>query len=186
MSGSTAEIAEVLSTDSLPSTGALSARGARGNGLRDRYRHAVEKTAKKSRLSESEVAAEAVRLAHESAARKDDERGGDNRSALVGYYLIDKGLAQLEHLAGARLSISDALGIIARRFPLLLYAGALTLIAAAFAVTMLARAHTGGLYGWMLLLTGILSLLCASHLSVALVNWCATLLVIFFQEWPFV
>ena len=36
---------------------------------RDRYRHVVEKIAKRGRLSEGEVAAEAIRLAHESAAR---------------------------------------------------------------------------------------------------------------------
>ncbi len=54
---------------------------------RDRYRHAVEKIAKKSPLSESEVAAEAIRLAHESAASKDDKQGLDSRSAHVGYYL---------------------------------------------------------------------------------------------------
>jgi hypothetical protein len=41
---------------------------------RDRYRHSVEKIAKKSRLSESEVAFEAIRLAHESAASKDDRQ----------------------------------------------------------------------------------------------------------------
>ena len=76
---------------------------------RDRYRHIVEKTAKKSRLSENEVAAEAIRLAHESAARKDDERYGDNRSAHVGYYLIGKGLAQLEQLAEVRPSFFEAL-----------------------------------------------------------------------------
>ena len=38
---------------------------------RDRYRHVVEKMAKSGRLSEGEVAAEAIRLAHESTANKD-------------------------------------------------------------------------------------------------------------------
>jgi len=143
---------------------------------RDRYRHVVEKTAKNGRLSEGEVAAEAVRLAHGSAARKDNNQGFDNRSAHVGYYLVGKGLEQLEQLAEVRSSIFDALGNLGKRFPLLMYAGAITLITVAFAGAILAKAHAGGLYGWALLLTGILSLLCTSHLGVALVNWCVTLL----------
>ncbi|MGH8632545.1 MAG: cyclic beta 1-2 glucan synthetase, partial [Burkholderiales bacterium] len=59
---------------------------------RDRYRQVVERIAKASRLSESEVAHKAIQLAHEGAARKD----GDDRAAHVGFYLIDKGLPQLE------------------------------------------------------------------------------------------
>jgi len=55
---------------------------------RDRYRHVVEKIAKSSPLSESKVAAKAIQLAREGAAKK----GGDDRAAHVGFYLIDKGL----------------------------------------------------------------------------------------------
>ena len=64
---------------------------------RDRYRHVVEKIAKSSGLSESEVARKAIRLAQEGAAGK----GGDDRAAHVGFYLIDKGLAQLERAAAS-------------------------------------------------------------------------------------
>ena len=49
------------------------ARGTYGKmdfSTRDRYRHVVEKIAKSGRLSEGEVAAKAIRLAHESAAVK--------------------------------------------------------------------------------------------------------------------
>ena len=63
-----------------------------------------------------------------------------------------------------------------RRFPLLLYLGTITLMTAIFTGGLLAKAHAGGLHGWLLALIGILSLLCASHLAVALVNWLATLL----------
>ena len=67
---------------------------------RDRYRHVVEKIAKSSRLSEGEVARRAIQLTHEGAAKK----GGDDRAAHVGFYLIDKGLPQLERTAEVRLS----------------------------------------------------------------------------------
>lgn len=145
---------------------------------RDRYRHVVEKMAKSGRLSEGEVAAEAVRLAHESAANKDGTRGRDDREAHVGYYLIDKGLPQLEELAHVRLSVSGALRKVSSRSPLLLYLGAITLMTALFTGGLLTKAHSDGLHNWLLVISGILSLLCGSQLAVAVVNWLATLLVI--------
>ncbi|MBI5580107.1 MAG: cyclic beta 1-2 glucan synthetase [Deltaproteobacteria bacterium] len=139
---------------------------------RDRYRHVVEKTAKISPHTESEVARKAVWLAHEGAARK----GSDDRSAHVGFYLIDEGLSQLERMAGVRLSATEVLRKVGRRFPLLLYSGTILLMTAIFAGCFAAKAYAGGLQGWALGLVGLLSLLCASHLAVALVNWLATLL----------
>ena len=80
---------------------------------RDRYRHVVERTAKASRLSEGEVARKAIQLAHEgaaSAAAKAGTQGGagGDRTSHVGYYLIDKGLPQLQRAAEVRLSIAEA------------------------------------------------------------------------------
>jgi len=46
----------------------------------------------------------------------------------VGFYLIDKGLRELERTAEARLSASAALTRAAGRFSLFLYLGAITLI----------------------------------------------------------
>ncbi|HVS26436.1 MAG TPA: glucoamylase family protein [Burkholderiales bacterium] len=139
---------------------------------RDRYRHVVEKIAKASRLSESEVARKAIQLAHEGTARKD----GDDRAAHVGFYLIDRGLPQLERTAEVRLSAFEALQRMSCRFPLLLYLGTIVLLTVIFTGSLLAKAHADGLHGWILALIGILSALCASHLAVALVNWLATLL----------
>ncbi|MHC1730147.1 MAG: glucoamylase family protein [Syntrophobacteraceae bacterium] len=139
---------------------------------RDRYRHVVEKTAKSSLRSENEVARLAVQLAHEAAAGK----GSGDRAAHVGFYLIDKGLAQLERTAEVRLSLSEALRKIGRSFPLLLYSGTILLLSVIFAWFLVMKAHDGGSHGWLLALTGILSLLCASHLAVAVVNWLVTLL----------
>ena len=143
---------------------------------RDRYRHVVEKIAKGSRLSESEVAHKAIRLAHAGAAGSVGKSDGDDRAAHVGFYLIDKGLPQLEQAAAIRLSASDALRRTAGRFPFLLYLGAITLITVFLAGSLLAEAHASGVPAWMLVLIGILSLLSTSQLSSALVNWLATLL----------
>jgi cyclic beta-1,2-glucan glucanotransferase len=144
---------------------------------RDRYRHVVEKIAKSGRLSEGEVAAEAIRLAHGSAADKDGGPGRDDRASHVGYYLIDKGLQRLEELAQVRLSVSGALRKLGSRFPLLLYLGSITLMTAVLTWALLAKAQADGLPLWFLVMTGILSALCASQLALAVVNWLATLLV---------
>ena len=140
---------------------------------RDCYRHVVEKCAKSSTYSENEVAAEAIRLAREGAAREN----GDERPAHVGFYLIDEGLAQLEQRAKVRLSSAEVLRKVSRRFPLLLYGGSILLMTAIFAGGLVVKAHAGGLQGWALGLVGLLSLLCASQLAIALANWLATLLV---------
>jgi cyclic beta-1,2-glucan synthetase len=139
---------------------------------RDRYRHAVEKIAKSSGRSESEVARKAIQLAHEGAA----EKNGDPRAAHVGFYLIDKGFPQFERAVEVRRSTAEALQRMSRQSPLLLYLGTITLMTAILTGGLLVKAHDSGVHVWILALVGVLSLLCTSHLVVALVNWLATLL----------
>jgi cyclic beta-1,2-glucan synthetase len=140
---------------------------------RDHYRHIVEKMARNSRLSERVVALHAIHLARQGAERK----GADDREAHVGFYLIDKGVPQLERVAEVRLSTSDALQRASGRYPLLLYLGTIVLLTVVFTGGLLAAAHAGGTEGRLLALTGLLSLLCTSQLAVALANWLATMLV---------
>ncbi|RJQ48868.1 MAG: cyclic beta 1-2 glucan synthetase, partial [Desulfobacteraceae bacterium] len=139
---------------------------------RDRYRHVVEKIAKRDRMSESEVAREAIRLAGEAAA----EDNSDDRAAHVGFYLIDEGLRQLEETAQGRRSFFEAPRRLSRRFPLLLYLGVIALITAFFTWSLSAKAHAMGYPDWLIALIGLPLLLGASHPAVALANWLATLL----------
>ena len=138
---------------------------------RDRYRHVVESISKKSRQSESEVAREAIRLALVSAAGK----GADERAAHVGFYLIDKGLPQLEQAVGACGSAAQTIQKWIGRSSLHLYLLTITLITAVFTATLLMKAQAGGAQGLDLALIGVLLLLCMSHPAAALVNWLATL-----------
>jgi len=140
---------------------------------RDQYRHIVEKIAKNSRLSESEVAREAIRLAGKDPAGK----AGDNRAKHVGFYLIDRGLTELEGLAGMRISFTEAVKKTTHRFPLVFYLGTIGLITAIFTGLLFGEAHSHGLRGSSLWLFGVLSLLCVSQLAVALANWLTTFLV---------
>ena len=129
---------------------------------RDRYRHAIERIAKASPLSEGEVAREAMRLANAAAAH-------------VGLYLIDKGLPQLERAAQARVSVLDAARRTSRRIALPLYLGAIALITGIFSAG-LAFSYAGEASPWLLVLIGLASALATSQLAVALVNRLATAL----------
>lgn len=140
---------------------------------RDRYRHVVERIAKHSRFSEWEVAAQAVGLARQAA----DVKGIRDRSAHVGYFLIDNGLPQLEAAAQARISIGEKLQRSAKRHPLLLHLGAIGLITLAVTVTALFQAWRFGASLWLLAPMTFLVSLAASHLGVAIVNWLVTLFV---------
>lgn len=140
---------------------------------RDRYRHVVEKLARISTRSENEVAREAIRLARKAASRN----GRQDRAAHVGFYLIDKGLGQLEETVQARRSPLESMSRLFRGAPLLFYLGLIILITAIFTGGLLAKAHAMGYPNGLIALAGLPLLLAASHLAVALTNWAATLLV---------
>ena len=141
---------------------------------RDRYRHATERIAKEGRLTEAEVAAKAIELARASVAGK----GSDDRAAHVGFYLIDKGLPELERAAAVEVSSVGALRRIGRRFPLLVYLGAIALIVRRRSPRASPRTPMrAGASREILALVVVLSLLATSQLAVTIVNWLATLLV---------
>ena len=147
---------------------------------RDRYRHATEAIAKKGRSTEGEVARKAVELAR-ARTTIDTGSGAADRSAHVGYYLVDEGLPELERAANVRLSGAEALRRTAGRFPLSVYLGGIGLITMIISASLLAQAlATGmaaGMFEFAQVAIGILVLLATSQLAVSLVNWLATLLV---------
>lgn len=140
---------------------------------RDQYRHVVENIAKRGPLSEDEVARAAIRLAGEGRGHAN----GDGRENHVGFYLIDKGLGELEGSAGARLSFTAAVRRIIHRFPLAFYLGTICAITAVFTGYLLAEAHSMGSGGPWFWLISIVALLCVSQLAIVLVNWLTTRLV---------
>jgi cyclic beta-1,2-glucan synthetase len=138
---------------------------------RDRYRHATENLAKKGRFTEVEVARQAVELAKAGMA------GKAGRSGHVGFYLIDKGLPEIERAAEVLNSLTDLLRRKLARHPLLVYLGAIGLITAILTGGFLALAPVFAMPQWAWLPITLLAVLASSQLAVALVNWLATLLV---------
>jgi cellobiose phosphorylase len=137
---------------------------------RDQYRHIVEEIAKKSKLSEWDVAREAIALARQT------EAGNNGRTAHVGFYLIGKGLTELEARARVKSTVTDMLGRTGRRFPFQLYLGAILLLTVLFAGGLLAVIRSDNIDGPLLWFVCVLSLLSVSQLSISLVNLFATYL----------
>jgi cyclic beta-1,2-glucan synthetase len=140
---------------------------------RDRYRHVVERVAKRVHLPERTIACSAVDLAKRAATQGN---AGD-RAAHVGFYLVDKGLAQLERAVGVRRSAPEFLRRTLAEFPLALYVGSIGLLTSLLTGALLWIAFDGGLRDGTLLLLGVVSLLASSQFSSAVVNWLATLFV---------
>ncbi|MPZ45690.1 MAG: cyclic beta 1-2 glucan synthetase [Betaproteobacteria bacterium] len=139
---------------------------------RDRYRHVIEQLARASGRGEREVAHKAIELAQAGAARN----GRDDREAHVGYYLIDQGLPGLEQALPLHHTLRDVAARQWRRHPLSCYLGSIALLTAGLGCAFIAQGHAYGLRGTMLVVVGAVSLLCASHIGIALVNWMVTLL----------
>ncbi len=138
---------------------------------RDRYRHVVEKIARQSSRSETEVAHLAIELARAAGA----EKGVDDRMAHVGFYLIDKGLPALEQKTALRFSPGRLIGRVIQGFPLSIYGGSILFLTLVLAACFTAKAYADGLQGWALGPLVLLFLICAGQPAVALVNWLASL-----------
>jgi hypothetical protein len=154
---------------------------------RDRYRHVVERLARRGKQREHQVAEAAVAQAARSASAGDRNgrvKGGAGPTAPsaaitdadapfnhVGYYLIDKGRPKLEKAIRASRSPATWIRRLAREHPLSLYGGSIIAITAIVSWAVLSWAWWAGLPGWATAALAIAPILCASQLAVALVNW---------------
>ncbi len=133
---------------------------------RDRYRHVIEKIAKSSKLFEGEVAKKVIQLAGEAAGKN----GANDRTAHIGFYLIDNGLPQLERAARAHFSAVEILYKTAKRFSLVLYLGAIVLSTFLLTGVLLANPITRNVpYGEAVIL-GVFLIMAMSQLALDLVN----------------
>lgn len=140
---------------------------------RDRYRHVIEDVAKGSSRSELVIARAAITLAQTAAQRL----GANDRSAHVGYYLIDHGRQSLERAVGCRWSWKSWIRRANRNFRLSLYLGPILLLTALATSVVLSSFGGLGLSDWrywFFLGTGIIGV---SALAVSLVNLLVTLVL---------
>ncbi len=131
---------------------------------RDRYRHAVEELARRSPLTEFEVAGVAVRLAAEADA------DGNARRRDPGYYLIDGGRVDIEREIGHRVPLARQFFRAALRIALPLYLGALFFLTFGLLAVVFAASDDVGIGHTALLMLGALAIFPASDIAVTLVN----------------
>lgn len=148
--------------------------GSQDFATRDRYRRIVEEIARGSHShSEPAVAREAITLAQAAAERL----GINDRTAHVGYYLIDLGRPILERAVGFRLAWQIRVSRASQHCNLFLYLGLIFLLTAWAASLMLFSIDDLGPQDWrywFFLMTGTIS---ASALAVSLVNLLVTLVL---------
>jgi cellobiose phosphorylase len=101
----------------------------------------------------------------------------EDRTAHVGFYLIDKGEAMLGRAVAVRWPWRTLIERSIHRFPLTFYAGGigtLTLLATFGFVQQILPLE---ILPWKLVVMSLVFLLCASQLAVATMNWLSTMLV---------
>lgn len=140
---------------------------------RDRYRHSVEFLARHSQRSETEVAQDAIHLATVNSQQK----GREDRTAHVGFYVIDKGLSTLGQQAGVWWPWRTLIERGIHRFPLTFYAGGIGIFTLLATFGFMQKAQSMGVQDWKLIVFTLIFMLCASQLGVTLMNWLSMLLV---------
>jgi cyclic beta-1,2-glucan synthetase len=133
---------------------------------RDRYRHVIERIARRSESSEQEVARRALELARQSANRTAD----DPRSAHVGYYLIDRGRAQLEEDVHYRARWSERFSRSVLRHPTRAYLGSLAVMTGLLLVPFLWYPRSFGASPLALISIGLLLIVPVSDFVLSALN----------------
>ncbi|WP_395012038.1 GH36-type glycosyl hydrolase domain-containing protein, partial [Undibacterium sp.] len=148
---------------------------------RDHYRHAVERFARFSRISELEVAQIALDLAVQSTKKRADssslnkDLSGDTRHMHLGYYLIGGGKLILENLLDYELSWHKKWSRQLLRFPLVIYLSSICALSAGMFLLLSQSMQLDREDRYLMLLTAVLSLLAISQFGVNAVNWIITL-----------
>jgi len=139
---------------------------------RDRYRHVIERLARYSPHTEREVTRMALALTQASRLPNSPE----NRQGHVGFYLVDKGLPELERSLSLRRPLAEQWQRLLRCAPLPLYLGMILGLTLLLAWPFLAMArHSGWLGPLLMVLLAVPAVLMTSRLAVEWVNWLITL-----------
>ena len=134
---------------------------------RDRYRHEIERIAKRTKAGELDVARRAIQLA--TQAKQDNPE--DSARAHVGYYLIDEGLARLESDYAYHPPLIERLRRVAQRHPTAFYLGTLALLTTLILALFAFYAMHFGAGPLMLASVVLLTLVPASNLALSVLNW---------------
>lgn len=136
---------------------------------RDNYRHVVEKLSKYSTISEPEVAKLAISLSSRNT--------NDNRKKHVGYFLIDKGVKELEKQVQVKLPLTDRLQKSITESPLFWYMAAIATFTFLLCWFILSSDYIYPQQNWQLYLLAFFGSIAASQSAIILVNWITNLVI---------
>src|SRR5213593_4531835 len=131
---------------------------------RDRYRHAVEALADPTGEAQVRVALRAI----ESARQAAEKLGTGSRTAHVGYHLIGRGRRELENDVAHHPPIQQRLKELVFAYATAIYLGAVALITGLGVVAAVVAAAAAP--PWMRFWAGMLAVIPASELAVALMH----------------
>ncbi|HEX7312640.1 MAG TPA: glucoamylase family protein [Pyrinomonadaceae bacterium] len=137
---------------------------------RDRYRHVVERIAKRTGADELEVARGALRLAADARAAQPQDAAG----AHVGNYLVGEDVVRLEQVFRYRPRPRERIVRSVLRHPTFFYLGTLALLTALVVAALCFIAYQGGASWAVLVGLALLSLVPASDLALSVLNWDVT------------
>ncbi|MEK6322450.1 MAG: glucoamylase family protein [Acidobacteriota bacterium] len=139
---------------------------------RDRYRHVIEKIARRSKASEQDIARHAVSL----AAQSQNSASDDHRREHVGYYLIGRGRIQLEEKVHYRMRLRERLFRGVLRHPTGSYLGLLAALTAIILAPLLLYAFVSGATPTALIAIALLMIVPVSDLALSALNLDVTVL----------
>ncbi|MEP7271258.1 MAG: glucoamylase family protein, partial [Acidobacteriota bacterium] len=137
---------------------------------RDRYRHVIERVARKTGVDELQIARRAVELASRNQSLSDG-KFDTSRKTHVGYFLIDGGLEELEREFGFRPSVRQRVRRVILRHATGFYLGLIGTLTPLIVALLVYSAAKGGGTPFALLVTALMGLIPAADLAVSLLNW---------------
>ncbi|MBA2572886.1 MAG: carbohydrate-binding protein [Gemmatimonadetes bacterium] len=120
-------------------------------GTRDRYRHVVERIAKRTHLPEADVARQAIELARSEPSDNSASATGPWRRH-VGYFLVDEGLPELERLTAYRPSLGELAYRVAMQHPNAVFVGGIVAATVMALAAVLWLAGDAARTAWLLVL----------------------------------
>ncbi|MDX5936619.1 hypothetical protein SIL73_18370 [Acidithiobacillus thiooxidans] len=138
---------------------------------RDRYRHAVEDIARSSGRDELAVAEKAIALAQAAS----QQTGREDRSAHVGYYLLDRGRQRLDLAMGCHFEWRSAARRMGDHLRLSLYISAILLLTVLISLILRVPLESLSPTDWRIWWLGMVGVVSISALAVSLVNRLITL-----------
>lgn len=137
---------------------------------RDRYRHVIERIARRTRTSELDVTRRVIECAQKSHERNPH----DLARAHAGYYLIDAGRTALEHELNYRPSLIERGQRAALKHPTLFYFTLFALLTGLILTPLLFIAERAGAAPFGLIAVALLALIPATDLALSVLNWWVT------------